>query len=94
MKSFFALCVFVLIFGIVLEKSEAKIICRCTDNKLLSGASTTSKATYSCGEVGKYYCHPHLAKPYCEVGSNKDSFDDCCINYGEGIEGAICEDIV
>lgn len=95
MKSLSALCVLVLIFGIVLEKSEAKLICRCDNNKGITDIITTGKATNSCGETGKLYCYVYAANPYCEVGNEagKVAFSACCNTYGEDVSGTHCEEI-
>lgn len=93
MKSLSALCILVLIFGIIVEKSEAKLICRCQNNKGILGAMTTGKATNSCGAVGNLYCYIYSANPYCEVGNKKNAFEQCCNNLGEDIQGVKCEEI-
>lgn len=94
MKSLSALCVLVMIFGSILGKSEAKkLICRCEDTNKITATIITGKATNSCGEAGKHYCYVYAATPFCEVGSNKDAFEKCCNNYGEGVQGVLCDNI-
>lgn len=93
MKSLSALCVLVLTFGIILEKSEAKLICRCEDSNHITATITTGKATDSCGEAAKHYCYIYAASPHCEVGNKRAAFEQCCNNYGEGVHGVLCEEI-
>lgn len=93
MNSVPALCVLVLMFGIIVEKSEAKLICQCKNNVGITADIYTGIATNSCGDIGKFSCYVYAAKPYCEVGNSRAAFETCCNNYGEDIEGVTCEEI-
>lgn len=95
MKPLLLLCVLIVIFEIIFDRSEANEICRC-DNRLgIGGGWRTGKATQQCGQDKfKFHCFTYDNNIFCEVGNAKSEFEKCCVSYDVvGVVGAKCQKI-